>query len=100
MFSTADTRGNRHLHAFAIRPGIRRELAIPASCKDKIRRLLACPTDSALRALAVDLADLPSPDAGPLVAIEIQVWVTRFDPDNLAPSGSLLRSLEVPLGTS
>src|SRR6185369_10909294 len=53
MFSTADTRGNRHLHAFAIRLGIRRELAIPASFEDRIRRLLACPTDAALRALAV-----------------------------------------------
>jgi hypothetical protein len=100
MFSTADTRGNRHLHAFAIRPGIRRELAIPASFKDRIRHLLACPTDAALRALAADLADLPSPDAGPLVAIEIQVWVTRFAPAHLTPSGSLLRSLEVPLGTN
>ena len=98
MFSTADTRGNRHLHAFAIRPGIRRELEIPSSLKVRVRCLLACPTESALRALAADLVDIPSPDAGPLTAIEIQVWVTRFDPDNLAPSGVFLRSIEVPIG--
>ena len=97
MFSTADTRGNRHLHAFAIRPGIRRELEIPASFTDRVRPLLACPTESALRALAADLVDIPSPNIGPLTAIEIQVWITHFDPNTLAPSGTLLRAIEVPI---
>ncbi len=97
MFSTMDGRGNRHFHAFAIRPGIRRELDIPSSLNPHLERVLVFPTESALRSLAAELAHVPTPDAGPLVAIEIQVWTTRFDPHSLEPSSTLLRASEIPI---
>ena len=98
MFSTTDVRGHRHLHAFALRPGLRRELEIPSSLHHDVQRILAFPSEGALRTLALALADLPTPDAGPLAAIEIQVWATHFAPDTLQPSGVLLQAIEVPIG--
>jgi len=40
MFSTADAGGNRHLHAYEIRPGIIREIEIPHSLRDKFRNII------------------------------------------------------------
>jgi hypothetical protein len=97
MFSTMDAWGNRHLQAFAIRPGIRRELEIPAFLREAVRRACAFPSEARLQALAVELVNVPTPDAGPLEAIEIHVWSTHYDPITLASSGSLLRSLRVPI---
>lgn len=97
MFSTTEVRGNRHLHAFALRPGIRRELDIPRSLRTRVKRILTLPTESNLHALADKLTGLPTPDAGPLEAIEIQVWATHFDPHSLEPSSSLLQAIEVPI---
>lgn len=96
MFSTTDGRGSRHLHAFALRSGIRRELRLPRDLRDQVRRVLTLPTEARLEALADTLAELPTPDDGPLQAIEIQVWRTSYDPETLEPSGSLLRVIEVP----
>jgi hypothetical protein len=98
MFSTTDAAGRRHLHAFAIRPGIRRELNIPPALEERALRAAALPTDLRLGELGRDLAEVPTPDEGALEAIEIQVWTTRFDPSNLEPSGFLLRSFEVRFG--
>ena len=98
MFSTTDAGMARHLHAFAIRPGIRRELRIPQTLEKMELRVLTLPTKSNLRALAYELAEVPTPDAGPLQSIAVQVWATRFDPDNLEPSGFIMRSLEVRIG--
>ena len=95
MFSTIDGWGNRNLQAFAIRPGIRRELEIPPALQEVTRRARAFPSETNLRALAAALADAPTPDVGPLAAIEIQMWSTDYDPVTLAPTGSLLRSLSV-----
>ena len=95
MFSTLDAGGNRHLHAFAIRPGIRRELRIANRLTDQVRRAVTFPTQAALVALAHACATLPTPDEGPLEAIRIQVWNAHFDPDTIAPSSVLIRSIEV-----
>ncbi len=95
MFSTTDGRGNRHLHAFALRPGIRRELMLPRYLRDQVRRVLTLPTLSRIHTLADTLATLPSPDFGPLQATEIQIWRTSFDPHSLEPSSTLVRSFEV-----
>jgi hypothetical protein len=97
MFSSTDTRGNRHLHAFALRPGIRRELGIPRSLETDLQHVLVFPTASALHALAAELAQVPTPDAGPLQAIELQVWATHFAPDSLQPSSELLRAVTVQM---
>jgi hypothetical protein len=98
MFSSTDTRGNRHLHAFALRPGIRRELDIPRSLETDLLHVLVFPTESNLRSLAVALSSVPTPDDGPLEAIELQVWATHFAPDNLQPSSELLRAVTVQDG--
>lgn len=98
MFSTTDAGGNRHLHAFARYPGIRRELALPLRLEDTVKRALALPSESRLRALARTLVDPPDPDWGVPVTVAIQVWGTRFDPETLEPEGVLLRTLEVPIG--
>ena len=96
MFSTIDGRGNRHLHAFALRPGIRRELTLPRNLRDQVRRVLTLPSEARLQALANTLAELPTPDYGPLQAIEIQIWRTSYDAETLQPSSALLRAIEVP----
>jgi hypothetical protein len=98
MFSTTDAAGSRHLHALAIRPGIQRELNIPPDLDELALRAAALPSESRLGALGRELAKLPTPDKGPLEAIEIEVWATRFDPISLEPSGLLLRSFEVRFG--
>jgi hypothetical protein len=95
MFSTTDVWATRHLHAWALRPGIRRELDVPRSLAEPLRRALALPDEARLRALADELAELPTPDQGPLEAIELQVFARRHDPGTLEPSGELLRSIRV-----
>jgi hypothetical protein len=98
MFSSTDTRGNRHLHAFALRPGIRRELDIPRSLAADLQHVLVFPTESNLRVFAAALSSVPTPDDGPLQAIELQVWATHFTPDNLQPSSELLRAVTIQMG--
>jgi hypothetical protein len=98
MFSTTDAWGTRHIHVFAIRPGIRREIRVPSSLKDKVKRVLTLPTESNMRSLAIQLSDIPTPDSGPPEAIEIQVWATHFDSDSLQPRSYILRSSRVPVG--
>jgi hypothetical protein len=55
------------------------------------------PSDANLRALAAEIAAVPTPDYGPPTAVEIQVWHTRFDQKTLTPASRILRSIEVPL---
>jgi hypothetical protein len=65
--------------------------------KDWERRVITLPSDANLHALALALADLPTPDHGPATAVRIQVWRTEFDPIDLVPIGRVVRSLEVSL---
>ena len=95
MFSATDSGANRHLHAFALNPGIRRERRIPAKFEEAEKRLLTLPTDDRLRAFALDLAAHSHPDRGPVEAIELQIWTTRYDADTLEPGGTLLRGFTV-----
>jgi hypothetical protein len=97
MFSTTDAGATRHLHAFVMRPGIQRETRIPDWMKDWERVVVTLPSEANLRAFALALADLPTPDHGPATAVRVQVWRTEFDPAGLAPIGRILRSLEVSL---
>lgn len=100
MFSTTDSPARRHLHAFALRPGLRQELAIPDSLADAERRALGFPSEGRLRSLARALEAIErehgDPHAGPLESIAIGVHRVRYDRDTLAPSGEPLASLEVP----
>lgn len=97
MFSTVDGRFARHLHAYALSPSLRIELEIPFELQEQAQSAVALPSDSRLRAFARELepyavTDFEAPDA-----IRIEVFTTRVDPGTLAPSGVLLRALEVPL---
>ena len=94
MFSSQDAGGNRHLHVFALYPGVRRELELPEELRDEISRALVLPTAARLRALADRVAVQNDPDFGGVEALELQVFGTRYDPVSLEPSGVLLRTLE------
>jgi hypothetical protein len=95
MFSTLDAGASRHLHAIALRPGIRRELAIPDDLDEQVLRALTLPSDGRLRTLALAFAKLPNPDSGSLTAMEVQVWSQSFDARSLSPYGTLLRSISI-----
>jgi hypothetical protein len=99
MFSTLDHGSQRHLHAFLVRPGLRREVLPPASLVDAVKRALTLPTDARLHALAGALAEIPTPDHGDATAVQVQVWRTRFDSETLAPTSHILRDYVVPLDT-
>ena len=100
MFATTDGWATRHLHVFAMHQGVRRELSIPPTLRQEVKRALTLPSDVNLRAIAREFANIPTPDEGPLMAIELQVWATHYDPITLAPSSILLRALTVPLDGS
>jgi len=97
MFSTNDSRFARHLHAWALSPGMRVELEIPSELREQALGVAALPSDSRLRALARDLAPLATTDFEPPESILVEVFATRWDATTLAPSGVLLRSVEEPL---
>lgn len=102
MFATTDSPARRHLHAVALREGLRQEIEIPAEFAIDERKAVAFPTEARLRALAEALAAVElaegDPDAGPLQAISIRVYRARHDRETLAPSGEPLASLEVSIG--
>ncbi len=97
MFSSTDAGPTRHLHAFVMRPGIVREVAVPGPLADLAQRTLTLPSATNLRRLALALAELPSPDQGAATGVRIQVWHTRYDPETLVPSSQVLRALEIDL---
>lgn len=97
MFSTLDHPSQRHLHAFVVRPGLRREVVAPPRLAEEVARALTLPTEERLRSLAIALANTPTPDHGPPTGVQIQVWNTRFDPATLTPSSHILREFLLPL---
>lgn len=97
MFSTTDGRNARHLHAYALSPGVALELGVPLELQQRAAKALALPGDARLRALATDLAPYAGSEFEPPQSIRIDVFATRWDGGALAPSGVLLRSVEVPL---
>ena len=101
MFSTADSPARRHLHAWALRPGMRSELDVPPELEMLARRALALPSTARLRPLAQALGRIEreegDPNEAPVEAIVLQVFGVTYDPATLAPSGELLRSIEVPV---
>ena len=90
MFSSIDSPGHRHLHAFVLNDDIRREVAWPRDMKETVLRATTLPTPQRLAALATELARLES--GGPIRwdAIELQVWTVDYQPDGLSPSGRLV----------
>jgi hypothetical protein len=99
MFSTLDSPGARHVHAFLLTPGVEREIEIGSKARDSAQRVRALPTTARLRALASILeSGLPrdEPDAERL--IRIQVWQSDFDPDRFSRSSALLRVQDFEFG--
>jgi hypothetical protein len=102
MFSTADSPTRRHLHAVALRPGLRQDVEIPEALERDLRKALGLPSAGRLRALARELEAIEieqgDPHAAPLDAISIVVYRLRFDRDTLAPSGEPLASFRLAAG--
>ena len=100
MFATTDSPSRRHLHAVALRPGLREAIELPGLLDREARRAVALPTDHRLRVLARALEgfvrESDDPDTAPLEAIEIHVYRVRFTRETLAPVGEPLASLRVP----
>jgi hypothetical protein len=100
MFSTNDARVTRHLHAYALSPGLREELAIPPELELRAQAAVALPNERRLFSLARALVPFTSSAELELEApesIRIDVFATRFDETTLAPSGVLLRSVDWPV---
>jgi hypothetical protein len=97
MFASTDAGRARHLHAVVLRPGLEREVFVPDELQDLANRARTLPSDANLKALARELAQLPTPDYGPATGVRIQVWRTRYHPETLVPQSHLLRGLVVPI---
>lgn len=97
MFSTTDGRSARHLHAYALSPGVVSELEVPPALEQRAADVEALPAESELRAFAAELAPYAESELEPPESIRVDVFATRWDAATLAPSGVLLRSVEVPL---
>lgn len=95
MFSTPDAPRSRTVRAYVLTPGVRREVEIPGSLRDAALRAAALPTDSRLVALALEIAEVPTPEDTQPRAVVIEVWRTGYDPETLAPSPRIVKSLEV-----
>jgi hypothetical protein len=96
MFATLDGRDWRHVHVTAERPGVEREVPVPASLYDFARRARAFPTDKRLGELAQRTATAAGVRAP--ATLHVVLWRTSFDRETLAPSSSVLREMTVPLG--
>jgi len=97
MFSTTDSRSARHLHAYAMSPGLVLELGVPLELEQRAAAALALPGEARLRALAADLAPDAESELEPPESLRIDVFATRWNAETLAPTGVLLRSVEVPV---
>jgi hypothetical protein len=94
MFSSFDGWSHRHLRAYAVRPGVRRELVVPERLYPEVTAALALPTDAYLERVAEELVDEPTPDEGALEMIVVQVFRPRLDPVTLQPSGELVHGID------
>lgn len=95
MFSTTDAATDRHMHVYLLTPGLRRELEVPPYLEDAARRALTLPNAAQIRNLARELAEGLTEQAP--AELEIQIWSTVYDPDNLAPDSGMVGSLRVDL---
>ena len=97
MFSTPDAPRSRTVRAYVLTPGVRREVEIPDYLSNAALRAAALPTDSRLTVLALEIAGVPTPEDTPPRAVVIEVWTTGYDPETLAPSPRIVKSLEVAI---
>ena len=95
MFATTDGRDWRHVHVVAERPGVEREVPVPASLYDLARRARAFPTTARLQNLGL-LSARAAGVVGP-TTLRIVLWRTSFDPETLRPTSRVLQEVTAPL---
>ena len=98
MFSSTDSPGNRHLHAFVQNDGIRREVAIPPDLAETVRRATTLPTRQRLGSLAAELAFRESRGSITWDEVVLQVWAVEYDPGSLAPGSRLVTTERYAIG--
>lgn len=91
MFSSTDSPGHRHLHAFVLNEAIKREVLIPSDLRENVRRATTLPSRLRLGSLAAELASLESRGIIRWDEVELQVWAVDYESGSLAPSGRLVR---------
>jgi hypothetical protein len=91
MFASTDSPGSRHLHVFVQNNDIRKEISFPRSLEDELLRAQTLPSHSRLAMIADAVTQLES--SAPVVwdEIVVEVWLTNYQPDTLAPLAELLR---------
>lgn len=90
MFSSTDSPGRRHLHAFVLNDAIKREVAIPPQMAESVRRATTLPSKPRLGSLAAEFALLESHGRIRWDEVELQVWAVDYEPGSLAPGGRLV----------
>lgn len=98
MFSSTDAGRQRQLRVYLVEPGRAREVAIPESLEDRAMRAAALPSPSRLRDFAASMGAEVGGLAPQLVAVRVELWRTRFDPQDLLPSHALVRRIDLPWG--
>lgn len=100
MFATTDAPTRRHLHAVALRAGMRQEIDIPRRLGREVRAAVGLPSERRLTAIARELEAALREDgdtrAAPLEEIAVTVFRVHYDRDTLAPTGEPIASLRVP----
>lgn len=94
MFSTTDAGGSRHLHAYSVTSGIRRELDSDPKLKKDLELLLTFPADYKILKFTDKLEKINIPEEGQKT-LNIQIWKRSFNPETLEPSTVLLKYRQV-----
>jgi hypothetical protein len=98
MFSSTDAGRQRQLRVYLVEPERLREVAIPESLEDRAMRVAALPSPARLRDFAARVGTEVGGLAPQLVAVRVELWRTRFDPEGLLPRRTLVRSVDLPWG--
>lgn len=85
MFSTIDSRSERHFVIYAETPGLLRELAVPEPLEELAERVRAWPREERLATLARAVLDFESERGVSPQRIRLQLWRTSYAPGGLDP---------------
>jgi hypothetical protein len=99
MFASTESWKSRHIHVWVLEGGTPREIdlsKLPGAKRlnVELQRVLALPTHERLHHFALRIAGLVE---GPVDGIAIAVYGVSHDPTTLAPTGKLVRGIEVKL---
>jgi hypothetical protein len=91
MFSSNDGGWSRHTHFFVSDAAGEVEVDLPEELEDSEKRLRALPTNARLDRFARELSATVASEHPDHSAVRIELWRTRFDPDDLTPQIELMR---------